>query len=56
MSFGRNTNPLTSSRAISGYLSKSRYRLEWQWVKDAQAAAPDISGKDLLRERFASMR
>ena len=34
----------------------TKNELEWQWVKDAQAAAPDISGKDLLRKRFASMR
>lgn len=29
---------------------------EWAWVKDAQAKSPDLSGKDLLRKRFASMR
>ena len=34
----------------------TKNELEWQWVKDAQAAAPDLSGKDLLHQRFASMR
>jgi 2-oxoglutarate ferredoxin oxidoreductase subunit beta len=29
---------------------------EWQWVKEAQAAAPDLVGKDLLRKHFASLR
>ena len=34
----------------------TKNELEWQWVEEAQAAAPDLSGKDLLRKRFAAMR
>lgn len=29
---------------------------EWAWVNEAQSMAPDLSGKDLLRKRFAAMR
>ncbi|MEP2774374.1 MAG: thiamine pyrophosphate-dependent enzyme [Luteolibacter sp.] len=34
----------------------TKNELEWEWVNDAQAKSPDLSGKDLLRKRFASMR
>ena len=34
----------------------TKNELEWQWVNEAQAKAPDLSQKDLLRKRFAAMR
>ncbi|MEK6232844.1 MAG: thiamine pyrophosphate-dependent enzyme [Luteolibacter sp.] len=34
----------------------TKNELEWAWVNDEQAKSPDLSGKDLLRKRFAAMR